>query len=33
MKPVDVADDPYAECNEYFSKKDPKFKGGDHVRI
>ena len=33
MKPIDVADDSYAEYNEYFNKKDPKFKVGDHVRI
>ena len=33
MKPIDVTDDYYAECNEDFNKKDPKFKVGDHVRI
>ena len=33
MKPVDVTDDSYAEHNEDFNKKDPKFKVGDHVRI
>ena len=33
MKPIDITDDSYAECNENFSKKDPKFKAGDHVRI
>ena len=33
MKPIDVMDDSYAECNEYFKKKDPKFKVGDYVRI
>ena len=33
MKPVDVTDDSYAECNENFNKKDPQFKVGDHVRI
>ena len=33
MKPIDVTDDSYAEYNEYFNKKDPKFKVGDHVRI
>ena len=33
MKPIDVADDSYAEYNEDFNKKDPKFKVGDHVRI
>ena len=29
MKPIDS----YAEYNENFNKKDPKFKVGDHVRI
>ena len=33
MKSVDVTDDSYAEYNEDFNKKDPKFKIGDHVRI
>ena len=33
MKPIDVADDSYAEYNEDFNKKDPKFKVGDHVKI
>ena len=33
MKPIDVIDDSYAEYNECFNKKDPKFKVGDHVRI
>ena len=33
MKPIDVTDDYYAEYNEDFNKKDPKFKVGDHVRI
>ena len=33
MKPTDVTDDPYAEYNEGFNKKCPKFKFGDHVRI
>ena len=33
MKPTDVTDDSYAEYNENFNKKDPKFKVGDHVRI
>ena len=32
-KPVDVADDSYAEYNEDFNKKYLKFKVGDHVRI
>ena len=33
MKPIDVTSDSYAECNEDFNKKDPKFKVGNHVRI
>ena len=33
MKPNDVTNDSYAEYNECFNKKDPKFKAGDHVRI
>ena len=33
MRPIDVTDDSYAEYNEDFNKKDPKFKVGDHVRI
>ena len=33
MKPIDVTDDSYAEYNEDFNKKDPKFKVRDHVRI
>ena len=33
MKPIDVTDDSYAEYNEDFNKKYPKFKVGDHVRI
>ena len=33
MKPIDVTGDSYAEYNENFNKKDPKFKVGDHVRI
>ena len=33
MKPIDVTDHSYAEYNEDFNKKDPKFKIGDHVRI
>ena len=33
MKHIDVTDDSYAEYNEEFNKKDPKFKVGDHVRI
>ena len=33
MKPVDVGDDSFAECNEESNEKDPKFKVSDHVRI
>ena len=33
IKPIDVTGDSYAEYNEDFNKKDPKFKTGDHVRI
>ena len=33
MKPIDVTSDSYAEYNEDFNEKDPKFKVGDHVRI
>ena len=33
MKTIDVTSDSYAEYNEDFNKKDPKFKVGDHVRI
>ena len=33
MKPIDVTADSYAEYNEDWNKKDPKFKVGDHVRI
>ena len=33
MKPIDVTDDSYAEHNENFNKKDPKFKVGGNVRI
>ena len=33
MKPVDVTSDSYAEYNEDFNEKDPKFKVGDRVRI
>ena len=33
MKPINVTGDSYAEYNEDFDKKDPKFKVGDHVRI
>ena len=33
VKSIDVTDDSYAEYNENPSKKDPKFKVGDNVRI
>ena len=33
MKPIDVADDSFAEYNEESNKKNPKFNVGDHVRI
>ena len=33
MKPIEVTDDFYVECNENFDNKDPKFKVGDNVRI
>ena len=33
MKPTDVTSDFYAEYNEDFNEKDPKFKVGDRVRI
>ena len=33
MKPIDVTDDSFAEYNEDFNKKVPKFKVGDRVRI
>ena len=33
MNAIDVTDDPYAEYNEDFNKKDPKFKVDDHIRI
>ena len=33
IKPIDVTDDSYAEYNEDFNEKNPKFKVGDHVRI
>ena len=33
IKPIDVTDESYAEYNENQTKKDPKFKVGDHVRI
>ena len=33
MKPIHVTDDSYAQYNEDFNKKDPKFKADAHVRI
>ena len=33
MKPIDVTSDSYGEYNEDSSKKNPKFKVGDHIRI
>ena len=33
MKPIDVGDNYFAECNEESNEKNPKFKVGDHVRI
>ena len=33
MKPIDVTNDSFAECNEESNVKDPKFKISDHVRI
>ena len=33
MKPIDIKNDSFAECNEKSNEKDPKFKVGDHVRI
>ena len=33
LKPIDVRDDSFAEYNEDFNKKYPKFTVGDHVRI
>ena len=33
MKPIDVTSDSYAEYNEYYNEKYPKFEVGDHVRI
>ena len=33
IKPVDITSDSYAEHNEDFDKKDPKFKVGDHDRL
>ena len=33
MKPIDAKDYSFAEYNEEYNEKDPKFKVGDHVRI
>ena len=33
MKPIDVTDDSYTECNKDANKKNPNFKVGDYVRI
>ena len=33
MKPIDLTSDSYAEYNEDYNEKDPKFKVGDCVRI
>ena len=33
MKSIDVRSDSYAEYNEDFNEKDPKFKVGDRVRV
>ena len=33
MKPVDVKDNTYIDCNKTVNYEDPKFKVGDHVRI
>ena len=33
MKPIVVKSHPFAEYNEEFNKKDPKFRVGDHVKI
>ena len=33
MKPIDVTDYSYAEYNEDFNEKYPKFKVGDRVKI
>ena len=33
MEPIDATGDSYAEYNEDFNKKNPKFKVGDHVII
>ena len=33
MEPIDITTDFYAEYNEDFYEKDPKFRVGDHARI
>ena len=33
MKPINVKSDSFAEYNEEFNEKYPKFNIGDHVRI
>ena len=33
MKLIDAISDPFAEYNEEYNEKDPKFKFGDHFRI
>ena len=33
VKPIDVGDDSFAQYNEEFNEKNPKFKIADHVRI
>ena len=33
MKPIDCANDSFAEYDEESHEKDPKFKVGDHVQI
>ena len=33
VKPIDIMGDSFAEYNEKFNKKGPKFKANDHVRI
>ena len=33
LKPIDVKDNAYINADEEINNKDPKFKGGDRVRI
>ena len=33
MKPIDVGDDSFAECNKESNEKNPEFKVGDPVKI